>query len=169
MNRSGCRTRKTRLWVDRNLGWSNVRTLATHVRRALTGNLVEDVTAGPAPPPFLYAISRAMKAGVRRTESAFSYQGRTYRVSGELRPDRRMGARFRERGLAADERTVVGFDGKIVSGQGDKPAKFRLWFDTSSPIPLPLRIDYQARSFLQLSFEADGSLPALQLQPLLTA
>jgi hypothetical protein len=34
--------------------------------------------------------------------------------------------------------------------------QFRLWIEEGAPRPLPLRIEYQPKSFLRLTFEAVG-------------
>lgn len=168
MGPGASRTRKTRLKVDRSLGWSRLSVLAHHVRRAFHGKeATENVTSGPVLPPFLYSVSRAMRDGRRQFEAPFSYQGRTYQLSGQISEALRMGAHFQRKGLAANDRGILEFDGKISDGSDTKTTRFRLWFAASNPSPLPLRIEFQPRSFLLLAFEADASLPSLDLPAIL--
>jgi hypothetical protein len=38
---------------------------------------------------------------------------------------------------------------------GGKPIEFRLWIEEGAAHPLPLRIEYQPKSYLRLTFEAN--------------
>jgi hypothetical protein len=40
--------------------------------------------------------------------------------------------------------------------KGDKPIEFRMWIEDGAARPLPLRIEYQPKAYLRLTFEALG-------------
>jgi hypothetical protein len=44
--------------------------------------------------------------------------------------------------------------GTLQREHGGKPIDFRLWIEKDAPQPIPLRIDYRAKAYLRLTFEA---------------
>lgn len=46
--------------------------------------------------------------------------------------------------------------GQLRREAGGKTTEFRVWITDGAPKVLPLRIEYQARSFLRLVFEAQA-------------
>lgn len=123
------------------------------------------MTASPRPPdfpidgqtfrPFLHSLA----AGLRQAspgESRFSYAGRLYRLSLEKAADAKVTAEFRKRGMIAETASVARVTGKVKRETGGKESHFRLWVEEGAAQPIPLRIEYQARSFLRLVFEAQG-------------
>jgi hypothetical protein len=46
--------------------------------------------------------------------------------------------------------------GSLRRLEDGKPIEFHLWIEEGAPRPLPLRIDYQPKSYLRLTFEAQG-------------
>ena len=123
------------------------------------------MTVSPRPPdfsidgqtfrPFLHNLA----AGLRQLspgESRFCYAGRLYRLSLEKAADAKATADFRKRGMIAATASVVRVTGKVKRETGGKESHFRLWVEDGAAQPLPLRIDYQARSFLRLVFEAQS-------------
>jgi hypothetical protein len=64
---------------------------------------------------------------------------------------------FRERGLIAGSAEVIRVSGRLRREAGGKETDFRLWIPGGGERPLPLRIEYQAKSYLRLIFEAAGS------------
>jgi hypothetical protein len=123
------------------------------------------MTASPRPPdfpidgqtfrPFLHTLA----AGLRQLspgESRFTYAGRLYRLSLEKAADAKATADFRKRGLIAGTASAVRVTGKVQRAAGGKESHFRLWVEDGAARPVPLRIDYQARSFLRLVFEAQA-------------
>lgn len=123
------------------------------------------MTAAPKPPdfpvngqtfrPFLHTLA----AGLRQlspAESRFSYAGRLYRLSLEKAVDAKATSDFRKRGLIGGTASVVRVTGKVQRETGGKESRFRLWVEDGAAQPLPLRIEYQARSFLRLVFEAQA-------------
>lgn len=123
------------------------------------------LTAAPRPPdfpvdgqtfrPFLHSLAEALRQS-SPGESRFSYAGRLYRLSVEKAADAKATADFRKRGMVGGTAAVVRVTGKVRRETGGKESHFRLWVEEGAPQPLPLRIDYQARSFLRLVFEVQA-------------
>jgi len=115
----------------------------------------EAASGGAEMRPFLHVLADAL-GEPGSTDSRFAYAGRAYRLSLEKAADPKATASFRERGLVSSLATVVRATGKVGRETGGKESTFRLWFEASQPRPLPLRIEYHARAFLRLIFEAEG-------------
>jgi hypothetical protein len=107
----------------------------------------------------LRAFLETLADGLRRagnTEARFAYAGRFYRLSLEKSPDPKSAASFRERGLISAGAEVERVAGKVRSEAGGKESTFRLWVQRGAARPLPLRIEYRARSSVRLIFEAES-------------
>jgi hypothetical protein len=89
-------------------------------------------------------------------EGRYIYAGRPYRLHLTRSVDGKATAYFRERRLIAGSAVVVRFDGRLRREAGGKETEFRLWIPSGAERPLPLRIEYQAKSYLRLVFEAAG-------------
>lgn len=105
--------------------------------------------------PFLQTLADALRQPAR-TETRFTYAGHVYRLSLEKSPDPKAAAAFQRRGLIASGQKVLRATGKLRRESGGKETDFRLWVEEGAAQPLPLRIEYQARSFLRLIFEAES-------------
>jgi hypothetical protein len=106
-----------------------------------------DAAGGPAP-TFLYSLVCAMESRQTRLKRIFVYGDRQMWLETEKAADPRAG-----RELAAGAR-VFKLSGTIRTRSGAELAVFRLWFEAESVVPV--RIDYQPRSFLRLSFVRDA-------------
>lgn len=106
-----------------------------------------------SPPPFLHAIAAALQQA-RPAESRYTYRGRLYKMW--LRPaaDPKATEEFRKRGLLAEGRKVARVTGGVQRLTDGQAINFRLWVEEGAPRPVPLRIDYQAKAYLRLIFEA---------------
>jgi hypothetical protein len=122
-------------------------------------------TAAPRPPegevrgatirPFLETLCDALRQPAP-AEDRFVYGGRFYRLWLQKSADLRTTARFRERGLVSAGSNVVRAACKLRREKGGKQSNFQLWVEEGAPQPLPLRIEYQAKSYLRLIFEAEA-------------
>ncbi len=113
--------------------------------------------AGATMPTFLYSLRRAIESREPRLRQTFVYGDRQMGLETEKAADPRM-----SRELGADG-AVFKLTGAVHKRKEDPPAIFRLWFEASSP--LPLRIDYQPRSFLRLSFVRDAQSGGIRSLP----
>jgi hypothetical protein len=124
-------------------------------RQALAAAPRESVglTPGGETPPFLQAMAQLLRQP-NGGESQYIYNGRLYRLRLRRAADPKAGEYFRKRGLASGP--VIAVDGKLQRASGGKPIDFRLWVDESAAHPIPLRIEYQPKSYLRLAFEAES-------------
>jgi hypothetical protein len=88
------------------------------------------------------------------SETAYTYSGRPYRLRLSRTTDNKAALYFRERRLIAAETEVIRINAKVQRKAGGKETEFRLWIPTTGDRRLPVRIDYQAKSYLRLVFEA---------------
>jgi hypothetical protein len=105
--------------------------------------------------PFLETLAN----GLRQTgpvEARFAYAGRFYRLWLAKEPDPKATANFRERRLVSANSQVIRASGRLRREAGGKESHFRLWVEQGADRPLPLRIEYRARSYLRLIFDAEG-------------
>jgi hypothetical protein len=93
-----------------------------------------------APPPFLHALA-GLLADPHKGETQYAYNGNVYRLQ-------------LERSREAKTPGVLHVAGSLRRLAGGKPTEFRLWIEEGSAHPLPLRIEYQPKSYLKLTFEA---------------
>lgn len=140
--------------------WSmgNQNELMDRARAALAGAArrpPEGDTRGPAMRPFLHALAGAL-GKASPTETRFSYAGRPYRLWLEKAADAKATALYQKRGLLAAGGTVVRASGRVRREAGGKESNFRVWVEEGAAKPIPLRIEYQAKSYLRLVFETEG-------------
>jgi len=104
-------------------------------------------------PPFLQALAELLRQP-KGGEGRYIYNGRLYRIWLRRAPDPKASRDFRARGLASGPVTAV--TGKLQRAVGGKPIDFRLWVEESAARPIPLRIEYQPKSYLRVAFEAEA-------------
>jgi hypothetical protein len=108
------------------------------------------------PPTFLYALKRALEAGGPRAAEYIWNQSRY-----AMRLGREAGASASREFSAAVDRV----HGELENlTQNLRPLRFQLWIDRESPVPMPLRIEFQPRSFLRLTLEAVNQPLSSQLK-----
>ena len=89
-------------------------------------------------------------------EARYIYNARRYRLSLRKSEDRKAAAAFREKGLIASNVRVLRAEGKLCREIGGKEHTFQLWVEDGAARPLPLRIEYQPKSYLRLIFEIES-------------
>ena len=112
--------------------------------------------AGPASetaPAFLQELAGLLMRPDGK-EGRFNYSGRPYLLHLTRSVDAKTTNYFRERKLIAGAAEVVRVAGRLRREAGCKKTEFRLWIPSEAERPLPLRIEYQAKSYLRLVFEA---------------
>jgi hypothetical protein len=90
-------------------------------------------------PTFLYAVRRAMANTPSQTQYQFMHNAKLY----DLRTSQ----------SASNGVTVLA--GHITEHGSRSESSFRLWFDPVDATGLPLKIEFQPRSFIRLTFEHD--------------
>lgn len=109
--------------------------------------------AEPMPRPFLHALAELLgQPGSSQTQ--YEYNGRIYNVDVQRSPDPKAATAFRQQGLIPQTAAVVRIAGSLWREHGGKPIEFGLWLEEGAVRPIPLRIAYQPKSYLRLTFEA---------------
>lgn len=111
--------------------------------------------SGNVPAPFLHALADALRHPGRE-QSQYVYSGRLYRLWLRHAADARTTAYFREKGLIPGGARAVRVSGKVRRETGGKETEFRVWIEEGAAQPVPLRIDFQPKSYLRLIFEAQA-------------
>lgn len=110
---------------------------------------------GAALRPFLETLAAALRQKMP-AEARFAYAGRPYHLWLEQTPDPKASVRYRQRGLIVKDAAVMQVTGRLRREAGGKESTFRLWVEHGAARPLPLRIEYRAKAYLRLIFEAEG-------------
>jgi len=112
-------------------------------------------SAESAPLPFLHALASLLnRPGAAQTR--YAYNGRLYRLRVERAPDPKAAELYRAQRLIAPTAAVTRIAGSLSREEGGKPIEFRLWMEEGAARPLPLRIEYQPKSYLRLTFEVQA-------------
>lgn len=106
-------------------------------------------------PPFLNALADALNRP-EQTQSRFVYSGRAYRLSLKPALDAKAAEYFEKRGIIPAGTPVVRAAGKLRREAGGNETEFHLWVAQGEARKLPLRIEYQPKSYLRLTFEAEA-------------
>jgi hypothetical protein len=113
----------------------------------------EFVPGANSAPTFLQAL-----AGLLRNPSGgqtlYTYNGRLYRLWLRKYADPKTTAYFREQRLIPPAANVIRAEGRLRRDAGGKETNFQVWIEDGAARPIPLRIEYQAKSYLRLTFEA---------------
>jgi len=130
--------------------------LMQFARKALAGTAKS--AGGPAAPQgqapsFLQALAELV-AHPERTQTTYIYSGRAYSLSVRRASDPKTTALFRQRRLIDGNTGIIRVTGTLQRQAGGNPIGFRIWVPYPCEHPLPLRIEYQAKSYLRLVFEA---------------
>jgi hypothetical protein len=112
-------------------------------------------TMAPLPPPFLNALADAL-FGPPQLESRYVYAGRLYRLRLRKTADPKATEYFQMRKMISPGSKVIRASGTVQRETGGKGTQFGIWVEEGSRRPIPLRIEYQAKSYLRLTFEAES-------------
>ncbi len=172
----GFTSRLDRITLSAQVTWRDYPKLADRVRAAVatdkpsqhaaSQNLeVELPTGATAPATFLYAVRTALMNPAARTSGALIYNGKRFLLRTNKESDLAMGERLAERNLLSDSSRVMLLSAHIEDCATGQVTPFKVWFESGREHLPPLRFEYQARSFLRLSFEFDpnASGPPLTL------
>jgi hypothetical protein len=116
-----------------------------------------DLRKGEQPGTFLYTVLSMVRSPAQTTNGSFLHNGKLFHLHAVKHPDEKSGAKFVDDRLMASARDAVELAGVIRNAKTGTETTFRVWFDRTSPNALPLRFEFQPKSYLRLSFEA---LPA---------
>jgi hypothetical protein len=96
-----------------------------------------------APPTFLFELARLLKQRAGQAAGRYVYNEQEYTLELEMEPG------------AAGTRAPLPVRGRLRNLRTGHPTEFRLWIEASGDSIVPVRIDFQPRSFLRLTFEAE--------------
>jgi hypothetical protein len=138
--------------------WTNAQQLLDVVKEDLNGPGAGSGQAGlnhgERPGTFLYTVLSVERSPARTNDATFVHNGKLFRLHAVKRADERMGAQFVDDHLIASPRDAVELAGLIRNAATGAETTFRVWFDRTSPNLLPLRFEFQPKSYLRLAFEA---------------
>ncbi len=139
------RSRVDRLEFSSKYTWRNIERLVEEARGTMNSLTGDEAPAGEGgrPATFLYLVRRAMLDSRTRTSSLLVFNGKEFQLDAEKTPD---GKLTRLNAMLTEKKTGI-------------RTPFRLWFEAGQD-GLPVRFEYQAKSFLRLTFEADAAATA---------
>jgi hypothetical protein len=149
-----------------NAVWGDWTELARQVRaRFLNANPAaqENCQSVTAPiPTFLYSILRGIRSQQSHFAGTYSHNARLYQLECETRVDHRAGEALAAKNLTACPEKIRCLSGKVRELETRRVSSFRLWLEDGSV--LPLRIEFQPRSYLRIQLEFDPTI-AVPNQP----
>jgi len=158
---SSTRSTVCRLPLPSSARWTDAPLLLGTVQRDLNsagdGNAHTDLSRGEHPATFLYTVFRMVRSPARVTDGAFVHNGKLFHLHAVKRPDPKVGAQFADARLIASPFDSIELAGAIRNAKTGAETAFRVWFDRSSPNALPLRFEFQPKSYLKLVFDAQPS------------
>ena len=110
---------------------------------------------------FLYVLANAMRAGDGKSVSQYVYGEKRYQLTVEKSKDTVQGRYFQQAGLTKSADSIRLCKGEILNRSSGQKTPFQVWVeDGAADARMPLRIEFQPKSYLRLSFEWDDSVPA---------
>jgi hypothetical protein len=139
------RSATARFEFDASAVWSD-RALINQAHSLFDGNVNWRETSWPslptqAPPTFLYQLVTLLKKRTHSAAGRYVYCEQEYLLTLERRQP------------SGDRERLVTVRGKIRNLRTSRETVFRLWLEDDSSI-VPVRFEFQPRSFLRLTFEA---------------
>jgi len=113
------------------------------------------VSSSCAPATFMYSVLGAIRSDKTRSAYTYVHNAREYRLEWERTPDIRAGRVLTAKGLTDHPESVTRLIAHIRERSADHVSTFQLWLDDTSE--LPLRIEFQPRSYLRITLEWPGS------------
>lgn len=112
-----------------------------------------------APATFLYAVRKAILDPAPVTTGSLIYNGREFRLRTTKEADEQTGARLVAKNIAQDAGRVIRLNATLREYAAGHETPFKVWYESGSEHLPPLCFEYQARSFLRLTFEFDRAAP----------
>jgi hypothetical protein len=126
--------------------WSD-RALIDHAQSTFQANVDWRETSWPSlanrtPPTFLLLVATLLKQRARHATGRYVYNEQEYLLDLEAPQN------------GPDREHLLPYKGKIRNLNTGHDTLFRIWLENASDSLVPVRIEFQARSFLRLTFEA---------------
>lgn len=127
-------------------------------------------TAGAeTPATFLYAVRKALLDPRPKTTAGLFFNSKQFQLDTEKVADATAGAHFAGRNLVTRAESVMRLNALLTERRTGEKTPFHLWYEAGEEHMPPLRFEYQARSFLRLTFEVDAAASVPPVRFALTA
>jgi hypothetical protein len=156
-------SRLSRINFPSRLTWRDCPRLVDEVRAAVSAEApaqrVEKTLATDesAPATFLYAVRNAILDPASTTSGSLIYNGKEYQLRTTKEPDTTACAHFAGRKLLREGGRVMRLNAELEEQATGRRTPFKVWYEAGSEHLPPLRFEYQAKSFLRLTFEFDST------------
>jgi hypothetical protein len=152
-----CRSRVARLFFPSKMAWRDIGKLTADARAAMALDTapLNEIEVGDANAPFLYAVRRALLDPARHTRGALFFNSGVFLLETAKKADPDAGAHFAAKSLIPAHSVAMRLDAAITDRRTGVKTPFRVWYEQGCEEAPPLRYEYQVRSFLRLTFEAD--------------
>jgi hypothetical protein len=150
-------SRLDRLEFPSRYTWRDINPLVEKARAAMgAGDGAEaDGASEEQAGTFLYMVRQATLDARPRTTSALVFNNKQFRMDARKEFDASSTAYFASRNVISAAGKVTRLEAVLTNKVSGEKTPFRLWFEAGAGPALPLRFEYQAKSFLRLTFEAD--------------
>lgn len=155
-------SRVDRLQFPSRYTWRDVQLLLGKARSEMPANgLTRDDLAGSegaeTPATFLYAVRKALLDPRPKTTAGLFFNSKQFQLDTEKVADATAGAHFAGRNLVTRAESVMRLNALLTERRTGEKTPFHLCYEAGEEHMPPLRFEYQARSFLRLTFEVDAA------------
>jgi hypothetical protein len=139
------------------MAWRDIGKLTADARAAMArdNEPLKEIEVADANAPFLYAVRRALLDPARHTRRALFFNSGVFLLETAKKADPGAAAHFAAKSLMPAHSVAMRLDAAITERRTGVKTPFRLWYEQGCEEAPPLRYEYQVRSFLRLTFEAD--------------
>jgi hypothetical protein len=153
-------SRVDRLQFPSRYTWRDITALVQKARAAMTAWGDEEPqpatsSGAAARATFLYTVRRAMLDTQSHTTACVVFNRTQFQFDARKEPDLAATNYFSARNLVPPSGSVMRMNALLTEKHTGEKTPFRLWYEADAGQYPPLRFEYQARSFLRLTFEVD--------------
>jgi hypothetical protein len=153
-------SRVDRLEFPSKYTWRDIAQLVEQARDGMTGMAGDSSQSASGAGTFLYLVRQAILDRRARTTADLVFNAKEFRLETQKELDPTATAHFIDKKLVPPAGSVTRINAMLTETKTGIRTPFRVWFETGADQSLPLRFEYQARSFLRLTFEADANAVA---------
>ena len=152
--------------------WRDLPELVKKAREEMAANTAHlakqtmEATAA-RPSTFLHVVREALLDPKDRTTGYLFFNSKQFQLQTEKENDLSAGVHFAERQLVSRADSVIRLNAMLTERRSGEKTPFRLWYERGAEQMPPLKFEYQAKSFLRLSFEVDASAVVPDIRPAL--
>jgi hypothetical protein len=109
-------------------------------------------------------VRRALIDARPHTTGCLVFNGKQFQLDAQKEKDTEATTHFSARQLLPPSGCVMRMNATLTEKRTGERTPFRLWYEAGAEQKPPLRSEYQAKSFLRLTFEADAKAdtPAIE-------